>query len=150
MSSGLVEPLPRGLRQGLRALVFELLRMGRSRRFPAMLCVGEPGGDRVEWPLDPPRPELDHALRTEIVAALLVRALDLTDSPVCWLTRTGGPAWHDLDADWLSPTACAYAEAGVSLVWVVVTRTAWWDPRSDLSVSWKRPRARSGARDRAT
>lgn len=148
MTSGLVEPLPRGLRHGLRAAVFELLRIGRVRRFPATLSVGVPGGARVVWPLDPPHHEDDHALRTEVVSALLHRARDLTETPVCWLTRAGAASWHDLDAAWLSPAVCAFAEADVPLVWVVVTRTAWWDPRSDLCVSWKRPRARSGGRSR--
>jgi hypothetical protein len=149
MTPGLVQPLPRGLRHGLRALVFELLRIGRVRRFAATLSVGVPGGARVVWRLDPSHPEDDHALRAEIVAALLARARELTETPVCWLTRTGEPSWHDLDAAWLSPAACAYAEAGVPLAWVVVTRSAWWDPRSDLCVSWKRPRVRSGRGTRA-
>lgn len=146
MTSGLVEPLPRALRHGLRAVVFELLALGRVRRFPATLSVGVPGGERVVWRIDPPDHDEDHALRAEIVGALLLRARDLSDAPVCWLTRPGVPQWHDLDAAWLAPAASACAEAGVPLTWVVVTRHTWWDPRSDLSRRWLRPRLRSRSR----
>lgn len=146
MTPGLVEPLPCDLRRGLRTLVFELLATRRVRRFPATLSVGVPGGERVVWPLEPIHPDDDPALRTEIVGALLLRVRELTDTPCCWLTRPGEPDWHDLDAAWLAPAVAAFAEAGVSPVWVVVTRRAWWDPRSDLRRTWKRPRSRSRPR----
>lgn len=137
-----VDPLPRALRHGLRALVMELTAWGRTQRFPAAVSVGTPGGDRLTWTLtDEPA---DHALRAEIVAALLGRARpDPGDpAPVCWLTRPGVTRWHDLDAAWLPAALTAYAEAGVPLTFVVVTKTAWWDPCTDRAQRWRRPRRR--------
>ena len=144
-TGGLTDPLPRPLRRGLRALVFELVDQRGLRRPAPTLSVGVPGGPRATWSLEP-RPgasDDDHALRTEVVSALLRRARTWTDAPVCWLTRPGHAAWHDLDAAWLSPSAAAFAEAGLPLVWVVVTRSAWHDPRSGLTRRWRRPRRRS-------
>ncbi|MFN8189620.1 MAG: hypothetical protein U0R78_04120 [Nocardioidaceae bacterium] len=144
MSSGLVEPLPRSLRRGLRALVMELTVWGRTRRFPATISVGTPGGPRRSWTDDGTAADL--GLRTEVVAALLARSLppESTPSPApaCWLTRPGAITWHDLDAAWLAAARAAYAEAGVPLTFVVVTKTAWWDPRSGLAQQWRRPRRR--------
>lgn len=148
MSPGLVDPLPLVLRRGLRALVMELTTLGRTQRFPASVSVGVPGADRVTWTVDPGAS--DHALRADVVAALVGRFTDRLDTrgdhagavPVCWLTRPGVTSWHDLDADWLPAAETAYAERGEQLTFVVVTKTAWWDPRSDVRRSWRRPRPR--------
>ncbi len=140
VSAGLTEPLPRWLRRGLRASVFELRDLGRSKAFPALLSLGVPGGPRLVWLI--PTTPTDVALRAELVAALLLRARGVTGTPVCWLTRSGHSSWHELEALWLPAARLAYDEAGVPLVWVSVTRCAWWDPRSDLSTHWKRPRVR--------
>lgn len=143
MSSGLVEPLPQPLRSGLRALVMELTVWGRTRRIPATISIGTPGGPRRSWAVDDVPADL--GLHTEVVAALLARALaaePAAPTPACWLTRSGTITWHDLDAAWLAAARAAYAEAGVPLTFVVVTKTAWWDPRSDLAQQWRRPRRR--------
>ncbi len=144
MSPGLVEPLPPPLRRGLRALVMELTCWGRSQRFPATISVGTPGGLRHTWTVDADPADL--ALRTEVVAALLTRSLPHEAAPgappVCWLSRPGTITWHDLDAAWLPAALAAYAEAGLPLSFVVVTKTAWWDPRSGLAQRWRRPRRR--------
>lgn len=144
MSPGLVDPLPRPVRRGLRALVMELTDWGRTQRFPATISVGVPGGLRLTWTIDADPGDL--ALRTQVVAALLARSLPdeatADPPPVCWLTRPGTIAWHDLDAAWLPAARAAYDEAGVPLTFVVVTKTAWWDPRSGLAQRWRRPRRR--------
>ena len=59
-----------------------------------------------------------------------------------WLTRTGDFVLEDPDAAWLSAARSAYAEAGLCITMVVVTRRGWWDPRSGASRKWKRLRAR--------
>jgi hypothetical protein len=47
-----------------------------------------------------------------------------------------------MDAEWLSAARSAFAEAGVDLTMVVVTRRGWWDPRSGRRREWKRLRRR--------
>jgi hypothetical protein len=57
-----------------------------------------------------------------------------------WLTRSGELALHDLDVEWLTAAASAYAEAGVDLTMVVVNRRGWRDPRSGVGQTWVRLR----------
>jgi hypothetical protein len=143
---GLVEPLAPGLARALKAAALELRGRRRAKAFPPEVAVGGPGllPDRRAW-LELPPEGLDHTLRCEIVAALLARAL-LTDSrPVAWLARPGQLAWHDRDAEWWPAFLAAYAEAGVPLVAVVVTRNGWYDPRTGLRREWRRLRHRSRA-----
>jgi hypothetical protein len=83
----------------------------------------------------------DHALRADVVAAMLGRRRDAVSGwPWVWLTRPGDLATHDLDVDWLAAAATAYAEAGGDLTMVVVTRRGWRDPRSGAGQTWVRLR----------
>lgn len=137
----LTEPLAAQSGRALRAAVLAF-KAGEPRRvFAPVLRVGEPAGRAVSHEVRS-HEALDHALRTEVVAALLLRARPLAGAPVVWLTRPGEPAWHDVDAAWLPAAETAYAEAGVPLTFVVVTRQGWYDPRSGLTRRWRRLRDR--------
>ncbi len=85
---------------------------------------------------------MEHGLRADVLAALLGRAGQADGPPLVWLTRPGELSLHDVDVDWLAAAQSAYAEAGVPLTMVVVTRRGWWDPRSDVRRVWKRLRQR--------
>ena len=85
---------------------------------------------------------MEHALRADLVAALLRRTRTGPVDPLVWLTRTGELVLEDLDAAWLAAARAAYAEAGVRLTMVVVTRRGWWDPRTGRRREWKRLRSR--------
>jgi hypothetical protein len=113
----------------------------RRRVFPAVLHVGVPGGRIASLEVGAAEPA-DPGLRTDVVAALRVRAGG--GSPLVWLTRAGGIELQDVDAQWLAAARAAYAEAGEPLLYVVVNRRGWRDPRSGLSLTWARLRARTG------
>ena len=49
---------------------------------------------------------------------------------------------QDVDADWLGPLLRSAEEGGVDLVYVVVTRHGWVDPRTDVRREWRRIRDR--------
>jgi hypothetical protein len=102
--------------------------------------VGTPGGSQALF-APGPLTATDHALRTDIVAALLRRTSG-TDGRLVWLTRAGGLELQDVDAAWLAAARAAGAEVGVPLTMVVVTRHGWRDPRSGTGRTWKRLRAR--------
>lgn len=147
---GLLEPLPARLRRRLRRAVLELVLSERRHRFPAILHVGTPGGAQEVLAVegDP----TDHALRTDLVAALLRRAgvrsdeeagpIPPDEAPLVWLTRPGDLDPQDLDMAWLAAARAASLEAEVPLIMVIVTRHGWRDPRSGLQQTWKRLRAR--------
>lgn len=141
----LTEPLAARRGRALRAAVLSFKAGERRRVFAPVLRVGEPGGPSVGHGVRADE-VLDHALRTDVVAALLLRARPLASPPVVWLTRPGEPAWHDVDAVWLPAAEAAYAEAGVPLTFVVVTRQGWYDPRSGLTRRWRRLRDRRSRR----
>lgn len=136
-----VEPLPRELLRALRDVVGALRTRYRSRRFPWQLHLGDPRSAYLTLDADP-RAGLDDALRTEVVGALLARGRERPGVPMVWLTRPGELAWHDLEAAWLAPCRRAYAEAGVPLTLVVVTKRGWYDPRSGQRREWLRLRTR--------
>lgn len=146
---GLSEPLDRDLARALRSAALELRDRRRGRRFPAEVSIGSLGMPRhrrsTVLELDEGEP-LDHTLRCEVVAALLARAVADEPAPVAWLARPGPLGWHDLDARWWPAFAAAYAEAGVLLTAVVVTKAGWYDPRTGLRREWKRLRYRTAAR----
>jgi hypothetical protein len=137
------DPVPPSTAAALRRAVLDLRTGEPRRRFAPVLHVGHPlRGAVASTP--GVGPGLDPALRADLVAALLRRAVrGEPATPLVWLTRTGGHAWHDADAAWLEPAARAHAEAGRSLTFVVVTRRGWWDPRSGAQRTWARLRARS-------
>jgi hypothetical protein len=135
-----------GLTAPLTARTDALLRravrdhaVGEVRRsLPAVLHVGVPGGSVARLALRDVEPA-DHGLRTDLVAALRVRAGGSLDELV-WLTRGGALELQDLDTRWLAAARAAYAEAGAPLTFVTVNRRGWRDPRSGLSRSWARVR----------
>ena len=137
----LTEPLDPGRAASLRAAVLALKAAERRRQFPPVVQVGQPGGCATRHAVRA-GDMLDHSLGADVVAALLLRARPQAEDPVVWLTRPGEPTWHDVDAAWLPAAAAAYAEAGVPLTFVVVTRHGWYDPRSGVARVWRRLRDR--------
>ena len=136
----LVEPVPRQRRVGLRRAVLAWKAADRRLRRPAVVHVGDPAGMVLTYPA--PDPALDLAVRTEIVAALLLRVGGRVVEPTVWLGRTGDLTWQDADADWLAASAVATHEAGLDLTLVVVTTHGWSDPRSGVQRRWRRLRQR--------
>lgn len=141
---GLAEPLPRPLARALRRAALDLAAGERRRRFPAVLHVGDPGGAEEAFALAAGDPD-DQAARTDVLAALLRRAgrgrgRHGQPAPLVWVTRPGPLELQDGDAAWLAAARAAAGEAGLPLVFVVVTREGWWDPRSGLRRVWRRLR----------
>ena len=127
--------------RSLRLAVWHLRRDEVRRRFPPRLHLGVPGAQQVAFD-DLAADRLDAALRTEIAAALLSRARELTDRPAAWLTREGELTPHDADLAWLAAVEAATGEAGLLVPMLVVTRRGWYDPRTDARREWKRLRVR--------
>ncbi len=132
----LVEPVPPTVARLLRRAVLALAAGERRRHFPAVLHVGTPGGrcstvvDDRDW---------DAGLRADIAGAALRGA---GRTPTAWLTRPGGLDLQDVDADWLGPLLRSAEENDVDLVYVVVTRHGWFDPRTGVRREWRRIRDR--------
>jgi hypothetical protein len=145
LAEGLAEPLTARMRALLRRAVHEYAAGERRRAgCPPVLHVGVPGGPAVSLDLSTAEPT-DPGLRTDVVAALRVRAGGVSGGPgetgaLVWLTRAGGLELQDVDARWLAGARAAYDEAQVPLTFVVVTRRGWRDPRSGLGRSWARVR----------
>ena len=137
----LQEPVPPQTQAMLRRAVLAFKASERRKVFGPVVHVGEPDGGDVSY--DVARGQhLEHGLRADVLAALLARAGRADRPPLVWLTRPGELSLHDVDVDWLAAAHSAYAEAGVPLTMVVVTRRGWWDPRSDVRRTWKRLRQR--------
>lgn len=132
----LEDPVPRPEALLLREAVRRHAHGERRRRFAPVVHVGRPGG--CEHHVAAIVQGTDHALRADLMAALLSRSHDY--APLVWLTRPGELSTHDVDAAWLAASAAAWAEAGRDLSWVVVTRHGWWDPRSGVRRTWQRIR----------
>jgi len=130
--------------QALRLAVAQFRQLEHRRHFPAVMHVGRPGGVYADF-VDLEEHRLDPALRAEVVAALLSRARVKMRRPVAWLTRAGELGTEDVDLWWLAAARAAYGEAGVPLAMVVVTRSGWYDPRSQPRREWARLRLRSPA-----
>jgi hypothetical protein len=140
---GIEEPVGRQLLQVLRHAVLEHVTRERRRAFAPLLHVGTPGGPVDLFAPDPhDDPPLDHALRADVLAALLRRHRSAGTVPLVWLTRPGELCLQDVDAAWLAAARTATAEADLPLTMVVVTRRGWWDPRSGTTRTWRRLRAR--------
>jgi hypothetical protein len=140
---GLVEPVAMALRRVLRQAVLDHAVAERRQAHLPILHVGLPGPRQAVHPVRPDEPA-DHALRADVVAALVRRAA-VPGTPLVWLTRPGELVDQDVDADWLAGARQAFGEAGTPLVFVVVNRHGWRDPRSGLQASWVRLRRRSPA-----
>ena len=138
---GITEPVPTWLHTALRRAVLDHARAERRRSFAPLVHVGTPGGSEAVFALTPDEPS-DHALRTDLVAALVRRTVLPSAEPIVWLTRPGDLTVQDHDLLWLSAARAACAEAGRPLTLVVVARTAWRDPRSGVGRVWKRLRER--------
>jgi hypothetical protein len=123
----------------LRRAVVEHVRAHRGRAVLPTVHVGRPGGPARLFTVRR-TDQVDHALRTDAVAAMLGRPEPGRPGPWVWLGRAGDLVVHDLDLQWLAAARTAYAEAGVDLTLVVVTRSGWRDPRSGLSRTWARVR----------
>ena len=136
---GIQEPVARSTATVLRRAVLDHHVSERRRTYPALLHVGVPGGSEEVAAADD---ALDHALRADVVAALLQRTRRPGFVPMLWLTRPGPPELQDVDLQWLASARTASAEAGVGLTLVVVTRRGWVDPRSGVCREWKRLRQR--------
>jgi hypothetical protein len=139
--AGLTEPLTTRLRRALRQAVLDHAVAERRQAHPAILHVGLPGARQTVHPVRPEEPT-DQALRADVVAAM-IRRLGADGTPLVWLTRPGELVDQDVDAAWLGGARQAYGEAGLPLVYVVVNRHGWRDPRSGLQASWVRLRRRS-------
>lgn len=135
------EPVPPELEGVLRRIVLEHAVAERRRRHTPLLHVGRPGAETIH-PVRADEPT-DHALRADVVAAMVRRARPADPTTLVWLTRGGAHEMQDVDAEWLAAAAQAFGEAGLPLLFVVVGRHGWFDPRSGLRRSWVRLRRRS-------
>lgn len=137
-AEGVPEDVAPELARLLRRAVFDHAVADRRRVHPPYLHVGIPGRPHPVFPIRVDEPT-DHALRVDVVAALLKRA---GERALVWLVRPGDLTLQDVDAAWLAAARTACAEAGRELTFVVVNRHAWWDPRSDTRRTWRRLRER--------
>jgi hypothetical protein len=138
-AGGLREPVDRTVQQLLRRAVLDHARTERRKDFPPVLHVGVPGVRSRRFVVEAP---LDHALRTDVVEAMLRPAAEKRVVPLLWLTRRGDRAPHDVDVTWSAAVHAAAGELGFVLGLVIVTRHSWHDPRTGVCRTWKRIRAR--------
>jgi hypothetical protein len=137
------EPVPPAEQALLRRLVLEHKAAERRQHFPPVLHLGGPGrpevGRVVEDSRDPAE-QLDHALRCDLLEAILKRG---AAGPVMtWLTRPGPLEVQDVDLAWLRVVVAVNGETRRALPYVVVTRDGWRDPRSGVGRTWRRLRQR--------
>jgi len=139
---GLHDPLPAPLERLLRQAAYDHAVNDARRLFTPQLHIGVPGRPHFVLPADI---AADRTVRTDAIAAMLERSrADGVTRPLCWLVRPGGlDSWLTaLESDWLAAARTAYAEADERLVFVLVSRRGWRDPRSGLGRTWERLRAR--------
>lgn len=139
-----IDPLPgRGDRRErtARAAVLEHATGEHRRHFPTLVHVGAPLGRATVVPAEHGG---DHALRTDVLGALLWRRRH--EAPLVWLTRGGSLAWQDADAAWSAAWRAASSEVDVPSRFLVVTRHGWHDPSTGETRTWKRIRDRRRAR----
>src|SRR5436190_7035467 len=139
-AGGLREPVDRTTQQLLRRAVLDhALEVERRRDYGPVLHVGVPGIRSRRFEINAP---LDHSVRTDIVEAMLRPAIDRGVVPLLWLTRRGDTTPEDVDDAWSAAVRAAAGDLGLTLGLVVVTRRSWHDPRTGVSRTWKRIRAR--------
>lgn len=124
----------------LRAAVLQL-RETERRRFPARLHAGVPGREHVHRVDEGSE---DAGQRAEIALALLHAARG-EQRPFVWLTRSGDLVVEDVDLAWGSAVHWAAAASGATTGLVVVTRSGWFDPVSDVRREWRRLRRHPSA-----
>jgi hypothetical protein len=141
MGVGIGEPVPVPLQRLLRRAVVDLARAERRRQFPAALHAGVPGGSRVTF--SPADDAADHALRVDVVEAMLRRLARTLGPPLVWLARPGPLRGEDADLQWHAAVRAAAAELRCPARFVTVCRTAWLDPATGVGREWHRaPRVR--------
>jgi hypothetical protein len=133
------EPVSRADQALLRRLVLDHRATERRHRFPAVLHLGGPGSLEAGR-VDESEAVLDHALRCDVLEAMLRRAP--AGPLMTWLTRPGDLQVQDVDLAWLRAVAAVNGETGRSLPYLVVTREGWRDPWSGVHRSWRRLRER--------
>lgn len=138
-AGGLREPVDRTVQRLLRRAVVDHALGERRKVYAPVLHVGVPGARSRRFEVDAP---LDHALRTDIVEAMMRPAVAKRVVPLLWLTRRGDMAPEDVDAAWCAAVGSAGCELGLALGLVIVTRRSWHDPRTGVSRTWKRIRER--------
>ena len=138
MRVAIVEPVPEALRILLRRAVLHHATGESRRHYPPVLHVGVPGGSEASFPARDDDP-VDHALRVDIVEAMVRRVGRQVAPPLVWLTRPGPLRSEDTDLAWLAATRSAALELGDALHYVLVNRQAWLDPVSGVGRAWQRP-----------
>jgi hypothetical protein len=133
------EPVSRADQALLRRLVLDHRAAERRHRFPEVLHLGGPGRPETGR-IDESEADLDHALRCDVLEAMLRRT---SAGPLMtWLTRPGDLEVQDVDLAWLRAVRAVNGETGRSLPYLVVTREGWRDPCSGVCRSWRRLRER--------
>jgi len=138
-AGGIREPVDRTVQQLLRRAVLDHALAEHRKLFPPALHVGVPGIRSRAFEIEEP---FDHALRTDIVEAMLRPALKKRVVPLLWLTRHGDTSAHDVDGAWSAAVHAAGTELDLALGLVIVTRRSWHDPRTGVQRTWKRIRSR--------
>ena len=136
----IVEPVPRRLQQLLRRAVLDHATSQSQRVFPPALHVGVPGGVRARFVVGTEDGAVDHALRADVLEAMVRRTRRPGSPTLVWLTRRGRLDVQDVDLAWLAATRTAGAELGTPLLLVVVNRRSWRDPRTGVGREWERLR----------
>lgn len=143
----ITEPVDRRLLALLRQAVLAHVAAEQRRVHPPVVHVGSPGGPTATLVLGDQR--LDHAVRTDVLEAMVRRTRAAATSPaspgpptLVWLTRSGSWEPRDVDLAWLAAARTAAAELGHALPMVVVTRRSWHDPATGVRRDWVRLRPR--------
>ncbi|WP_148045036.1 hypothetical protein [Nocardioides marmorisolisilvae] len=124
------------------ALTEHVSAAGTKRALPTVMHVGTPG---VEAVAVPDAPDLDPGLRADLMERAL-DGLDLSRTPLPWLTRIGELAPGDVDLAWFAATREAYGRHSLDLPgFFVMTRYGWLDLATDELIRWSRVRATKGA-----
>ncbi len=137
-------PIDRLTHVVLRAAVLELRETEPRRHFPVRVHAGVPGRSRVH-DTGVPCPD-DAGQRAELALALLHAAARDVPRPYVWTTRAGDLVVEDSDLRWGSAVRWAAGALGVAADLVVVTRSGWFDPVSDVRREWRRLRRHPPAR----
>ena len=115
---------------------------GTRRSLPVTCHVGHPGGQRARWPHEA---NTDPSLRADLVERAIDGLLD-AEGACGWVTRTGGLALTDADAEWFAAARTGFARHGLPLpAFFVLNRTAWVDLVTGECRQWTRVRNRSPA-----